>query len=209
MFLARIAHGQLLHRTDLLVDPDAEGAAFVEIVPRENWAAIKLETATDLGFVRVDATRRALLFEGDKERYQHSRRAAITSCRSRAHGTARIRHDDLYDRGPRPDVGGDLGDPVLAPPLSHLPKSPRHVARRRPRRWRSRLHRSCPRTPKPRAEEHERLFHLASLKHTVQLFAACHRKAQQCQRARRRTSRSLRRHESFAWHRSTAGAPCM
>ncbi|MBI3464397.1 MAG: site-2 protease family protein [Planctomycetes bacterium] len=58
-------------RPGLLVDPDDPDAIFVEVVPRQHWAKSnwKLETAADVGFLRIDHVRGALLFEGDRERY--------------------------------------------------------------------------------------------------------------------------------------------
>src|SRR5206468_8997785 len=49
--------------------PDDPDAVFVEIVPRENWYRLMLETATDVGFLKIDTQSNQLLFEGDKQRY--------------------------------------------------------------------------------------------------------------------------------------------
>ncbi|MHC4234377.1 MAG: hypothetical protein ACYSUQ_04610 [Planctomycetota bacterium] len=55
-------------RPEVWVAPDDPEAYFVEIVPRENWAKLKAETATDFGFLKCDAERAALYFEGDSRR---------------------------------------------------------------------------------------------------------------------------------------------
>lgn len=70
IYLLRLARREFLWRPDLLVDPNNPDAVFVEVCPRQNWHQLKLETATDIGFLLVDTRRRQLLFEGDKERYR-------------------------------------------------------------------------------------------------------------------------------------------
>jgi hypothetical protein len=49
-----------------LNDPDL---FFVDIIPRHNWGKMMMENATDIGFLQLDAGRRQLIFEGDRERY--------------------------------------------------------------------------------------------------------------------------------------------
>ena len=66
--LHRVARGQFEWRPDRLVDADDPDARFVEVVPRRNFQRIMAETATDIGFFKVDARRGLLLFEGDRER---------------------------------------------------------------------------------------------------------------------------------------------
>jgi hypothetical protein len=70
--LYRAASHQFRSRPDLLVDPDDPEAIFIEVVPRRNWARANrtLETASDVGFLRIDAQRGLLLFEGDRDRYR-------------------------------------------------------------------------------------------------------------------------------------------
>jgi hypothetical protein len=60
----------LRRRPHRLVDPDDRDAFFVDIVPRKNWYRLMLENAEDIGFVKIDFTRRQLLFEGDHHRYR-------------------------------------------------------------------------------------------------------------------------------------------
>ena len=55
-------------RPEVWVDSDDPEACFVEIVPRQNWQKVKAETATDFGFLKCDAERAALYFEGDSRR---------------------------------------------------------------------------------------------------------------------------------------------
>jgi hypothetical protein len=78
-FLRRVARSEIRSRPDGIVDPDDPEANFVEIVPRQNWKRLMLETATDIGFLAVDETRREVLFEGDRERIRIPV-AAILSC---------------------------------------------------------------------------------------------------------------------------------
>jgi hypothetical protein len=54
-------------RANRVVDPSADDAVFVEIVPRVNWGRAMLETATDVGFIQIDRYSRELRFEGDRE----------------------------------------------------------------------------------------------------------------------------------------------
>jgi hypothetical protein len=67
-YLRRKARRLIKYRADSLVDPDDPDALFVEVVPRENWDRLMLETATDVGFLLIDEYRRQVLFEGDNER---------------------------------------------------------------------------------------------------------------------------------------------
>ena len=83
-FTARYMRGitwlAFAHRPDCWLDIREPGLLFVDIVPRSNWAKGMLETATDIGFLRVDDERRQLIFEGDSERYRIPG-DAITSCK--------------------------------------------------------------------------------------------------------------------------------
>jgi len=66
-------------RPGRLVRAEDPGARFIEVVPRENWHRVMLDTASDVGFLQVDTERRELLFEGDRERWRIPG-AAILSC---------------------------------------------------------------------------------------------------------------------------------
>jgi hypothetical protein len=78
-YLRTLARREILSRPDGIVDPDDPEAIFVELVPRQNWKRLMLETATDVGFLVVDETRQEVLFEGDRERMRIPA-AAILSC---------------------------------------------------------------------------------------------------------------------------------
>jgi len=67
-YLRRLARSEVKSRPDEIVDPDHQEAVFVEIVPRQNWKRLMLETATDVGYLFIDEGRREVLFEGDRER---------------------------------------------------------------------------------------------------------------------------------------------
>lgn len=60
---------EIKQRPDAIVHADAD-TWFVEIVPRSNWNRMMWRTETDMGFLAVDAARRELRFEGDKERFR-------------------------------------------------------------------------------------------------------------------------------------------
>jgi hypothetical protein len=69
-FLLRRAREEFSRRPKCLVDPNDPDALFIEIVPKLNWGRMMLETASDIGFLKVDPSRREILFEGDKERFR-------------------------------------------------------------------------------------------------------------------------------------------
>lgn len=68
----RAAMREIPSRPDPIVDAHDAAAIFVEVVPRKNWKRSNrmVETAGDVGFLRIDTARGQLLFEGDSERYQ-------------------------------------------------------------------------------------------------------------------------------------------
>jgi len=78
-YLRRLARREIGDRPDGLVNPEDPTAIFVEVVPRQNWGRLMLETATDVGFLLVDEERREVRFEGDRERFRIPA-AAILSC---------------------------------------------------------------------------------------------------------------------------------
>ncbi|HEU5397561.1 MAG TPA: DUF3592 domain-containing protein [Verrucomicrobiae bacterium] len=68
-YFRAVIKGEIRRRRDAIVEPGA-GSQFVEIVPRENWNRTMWRTEKDMGFLVVDADRREIRFEGDKERYR-------------------------------------------------------------------------------------------------------------------------------------------
>jgi len=78
-YLHQLALREFKRRPQPLVNPGDPAALFVQIIPRSNWAKLKLIDASDMGFLRVDSKRSELLFEGDRECYRIPG-AAITSC---------------------------------------------------------------------------------------------------------------------------------
>ena len=78
-FLSRRAREEFGRRPKCLVDPNDPDAIFVEIVPKLNWGKMMLQTASDVGYLKVDQGRREILFEGDKERFRLPAEA-ITYC---------------------------------------------------------------------------------------------------------------------------------
>ena len=57
-------------RPGALVHPDDPDAVYVGVVPRKNWGRLMLETAEDIGLLRIDPGRRELLFEGARQRWR-------------------------------------------------------------------------------------------------------------------------------------------
>jgi hypothetical protein len=80
LYLHGRARQEFSQRPDAIVQYDDPEALFVEVVPRRNWDKLLLETASDLGYLRIDERRREILFEGDRERYRIPA-AALIDCR--------------------------------------------------------------------------------------------------------------------------------
>jgi hypothetical protein len=78
-YLRWVARQAFVGRVDLLVRPDDPEADFVDVITRGHWGASMLEPATDIGFFKVDHSRRELLFEGDNKRYRIPF-ATVTAC---------------------------------------------------------------------------------------------------------------------------------
>jgi hypothetical protein len=79
----------IANRKNRWVEPERPGGLpvhFVQVVPRENWGTMKLETASDTGFLQIDPQRKELRFEGDVERYRIPA-AAITGCSIASYST--------------------------------------------------------------------------------------------------------------------------
>lgn len=78
-YLRCVARSAFAKRTNPLVRPDDQNADFVDFVPRSHWGKKMLETATDIGFVKIDQARCELLIEGDAKRYRIPF-SAVTAC---------------------------------------------------------------------------------------------------------------------------------
>jgi hypothetical protein len=64
-----VATRAIRRRPDAIVLPGAD-SLLVDMIPRSNWNRMMLENAADVGFLAVDAQRREIRFEGDRERYR-------------------------------------------------------------------------------------------------------------------------------------------
>jgi len=96
-WLCRVARIEVNRRPDKIVNPEAPGVRFVEVVPKSNWNdKTLLENATDVGFLAVDQQKRWLFFEGDNERYRIPAQA-IVKCEQDFY-TRLIQ--DPYSKGP-------------------------------------------------------------------------------------------------------------
>ncbi len=67
LLLARRLRRVIAGRRNPVVHPNEEGSRFCEIVPQERWNRLRLETATDLVWVRIDGD--GVWMEGDRHRY--------------------------------------------------------------------------------------------------------------------------------------------
>jgi hypothetical protein len=83
-YLRARLNARLAMRPDRIITlVQADQSDFVEIVPRANWGKAMLETATDVGLLRIDERKREVHFEGDRERYRIPL-AAIVDCHTEA-----------------------------------------------------------------------------------------------------------------------------
>jgi hypothetical protein len=78
-YLRFVARRGLGSRANPLVRADDQTAQFVDFVPRSHWGRKMLETATDIGFFKIDQSRRELLMEGDAKRYRIPF-SSVTAC---------------------------------------------------------------------------------------------------------------------------------
>lgn len=69
-YLKSIAERAFAQRNDALVRFDDSDALFVEIIPRHVWQTFSLEPQSDIGFLKIDTSRREFLLEGDVKRYR-------------------------------------------------------------------------------------------------------------------------------------------
>jgi hypothetical protein len=67
LLLARRLRRVIQSRQNPVVSPGDEGTRFCEIVPQERWKLLRLETAADLAWVRIDSN--GVWMEGDRNRY--------------------------------------------------------------------------------------------------------------------------------------------
>lgn len=67
--LERRTRSLLGQRVERFFKVDDPAAVVVEVVPRAHWGKVMLETATDVGLLKIDPARKAVLFEGDRERW--------------------------------------------------------------------------------------------------------------------------------------------
>jgi hypothetical protein len=61
---------ELAQRPDVLLDPADPANVYVSLIPRESFAQVKLTMSSDLLLLGVDTKRRAVLLEGDSDRYR-------------------------------------------------------------------------------------------------------------------------------------------
>jgi hypothetical protein len=78
-YLRGVIRREFGRRQQHLVNPGDPEAQFVQVVPRANWGKMKLDDASDVGFMRIDEKDGRILFEGDSEDYRIPV-ASITSC---------------------------------------------------------------------------------------------------------------------------------
>jgi hypothetical protein len=78
-WIERRLRAEIRQRPHVLVEADAVDAVYVSLIPRENWAKVKLTMSTDLLLMRIDAQRRQVLLEGDCDRYRIPA-GAIAAC---------------------------------------------------------------------------------------------------------------------------------
>jgi Protein of unknown function (DUF3592) len=68
-YIMAVARREIKRRPDAIVEP-GDDSQYLSIIPRENWNRGMFRTSKDTGLLTVDASRREIRFEGDKERYR-------------------------------------------------------------------------------------------------------------------------------------------
>jgi hypothetical protein len=69
-WINRRLRAELTQRPDVLLDPADPANVYVSLIPRESFAQVKLTMSSDLLLMSVDTKRRAVLLEGDNDRYR-------------------------------------------------------------------------------------------------------------------------------------------
>jgi len=85
------------------MSPDDPSAVFVEWVPRENWGQLKLETAADFGFIKVDQQGERILYEGDRKRFVVPK-GALLACSPEEESSATGGNRLIVIKGHHPDT---------------------------------------------------------------------------------------------------------
>ncbi len=110
-YFKKRAMSEIRSRPNWIVDPDDPDAIFVQIVPRCNWGRVMLETASDVGFLKLDENRREILFEGDKERYRiRTGHDLLLRRANRVWGGNERPYDSIHHRAPRSCCNGSMGE---------------------------------------------------------------------------------------------------
>jgi hypothetical protein len=68
-FFYRRSLAAIRERPDAVVDTDDPDAVYIQVIPRAHWGKVMMENATEIGLLKIDEQRDALLYEGDCERW--------------------------------------------------------------------------------------------------------------------------------------------
>ena len=118
-------------RLNPAVDLNDPELVFVDIVPPINRGKHMMENASDIGFLKIDRSRRELMFEGDRERYWIPAESILEvkheywadSVKHQLQSAPNLNHDILVrDDGQRP-----VGNLVL-PSTSSIPREDRQAS---------------------------------------------------------------------------------
>jgi hypothetical protein len=75
----RSSLASIRNRPDAIVKSDEPEAEYVQVIPRHNWGKAMIESASEVGLLRIDSENGLLLYEGDRERWAIPG-ASIQSC---------------------------------------------------------------------------------------------------------------------------------
>jgi hypothetical protein len=78
LYIFSVARSVIGQRPGTQFDPTDSEVVYIDVIPRANWGKVLLRHFSDTGLLKVDALSRAILFEGDLERW----RVPISSLRS-------------------------------------------------------------------------------------------------------------------------------
>lgn len=126
-YLQRTFRKGLENRPARLVEPNDAAAILVEISPREEWGTMTLRNTNEIGLLKVDMERGALLFEGNTKRFCVPA-AALTYCQIEQFtlhaGNHRQQSIMVVIRGTdKVGKAGDEWEAPLLPKLSHTLRS--------------------------------------------------------------------------------------
>ncbi len=131
-YLYRVTKRELELRPERWVEPNNPEAAYIQVIPRENWGRVMLENASDVGLLWIDTARRQLLFEGDRQRYRIPAASIVSGCQpwnvTFAVGSPVTSTSKRWPSGPKLHAGSRFSCPMNQFVRTVITGSPRTAA---------------------------------------------------------------------------------